>query len=394
VSPTPRVWTLLVLVAGIALLGIALLRRTVADPAKPLGPSRTVPDDPLTPRPNPQLPLAPARNSEPPAATPALVGTKELMDKCLSRYLLAKAKNATRHVMQLQSFDYDASMGYTPGRLFAQAYPSEAFALSVPLVEDERADPDRRAYALYLIGIVAASGNREAEDFLFKTASKSGAVADLALQSLHALDLDAKYAALYLEKCKQGNFNGMIAVMGRYDPSAYSALAQMEIANPGKTYPESAIGALAHQGLEKMKILHSNWQPEIRRLLLDVRGPRDEWIDWTLRVATTRSLPGLAEVLKERLLKTEEDVAETAREYGKGPQGNAIPKDREIEFWGQDVHYDDVLLAYWKLKGPLNEVETQRLWKYGYLGDPKSRIDEFLDPKPSPLPTVELIRKK
>ena len=42
------------------------------------------------------------------------------------------------------------------------------------------------------------------------------------------------------------------------------------------------------------------------------------------------------------------------------------------------MRYDDVLVAYWSLGGSLNDFQKRRRWSYGYLGDPKERLNEFL----------------
>jgi len=43
-----------------------------------------------------------------------------------------------------------------------------------------------------------------------------------------------------------------------------------------------------------------------------------------------------------------------------------------------DWYFDDLLLAYKKLGGTLNNLEKERLQTLGYLGDPQKRLAELL----------------
>jgi hypothetical protein len=44
----------------------------------------------------------------------------------------------------------------------------------------------------------------------------------------------------------------------------------------------------------------------------------------------------------------------------------------------EDLRYDDALIAYAELGGALNEIEQQRLYRFGYWGDFRKRLEELL----------------
>jgi hypothetical protein len=45
----------------------------------------------------------------------------------------------------------------------------------------------------------------------------------------------------------------------------------------------------------------------------------------------------------------------------------------------RDPFFDEVLVAFLSLGGKPNELETKRLTYYGYLGDPRARLQALLE---------------
>jgi hypothetical protein len=370
--------TVLVMVAAV-LIALAVIYHaggpSVADPSRG---SARVPL-PVTKglAPEPTVAIPEARQEESAKSSVADVG-----DRCLRRHLNAAAKHRTTQWTSSLGFDRDRRMGYDSARLFAAAYPSEALGLALSWVHQEPPDAARRRFGFLVLEHLAKSGRQEAEQSLHSIAKGTGDMADLALDALHAADSTGKYRSLYLERCRQGNFVGLNAVADHPDPEIQVALMDIEKSNPGKEFEPHNRRLAAKDSLEKCKLLESpDAGDRLKALIRDPESAMPQWFEWALRAASVRRVPELAETLQARLLAAEKKAEEFRKEFVEtSPRvAEQVPLETDLRSGGGDLRYDDVLVAYWKLGGILNDFQKRRLYAYGYLGDPKERLAEVLD---------------
>ena len=98
-------------------------------------------------------------------------------------------------------------------------------------------------------------------------------------------------------------------------------------------------------------------------------GATPEREDWALKALRLNPGPKTLEVLKMRLQRVEESaIVRGTSKFEPDP-----PTHPNYPLW-VDTFYDKLLVAYHELGGKLNEIETARLTQFGYLGDPKERL--------------------
>jgi hypothetical protein len=105
-------------------------------------------------------------------------------------------------------------------------------------------------------------------------------------------------------------------------------------------------------------------------------------------------VPGLLEAIRTRLDRAEQDAKAAYLDRLAGnppdPPSSRFPKDRLPAAFEEayvrdllprafpDPLHDDLLVAYWRLNGRLNEIEAARCRRFGYACPPMERLEELL----------------
>src|SRR5262249_41150237 len=92
---------------------------------------------------------------------------------------------------------------------------------------------------------------------------------------------------------------------------------------------------------------------------------------WALRVVQKNPTPETIDCLRRRLESGESQAASEGK-WTVGPTEQGYMEST------RDLYFDEVLLTYFSLGGQLNETESTRLRFFGYLGEPKERLEALL----------------
>lgn len=273
--------------------------------------------------------------------------------------------------------------GLIAARLLAITHPDETEACAVAILSDPQAGEDDVLFSIKTLEVLATEGRKAAENALAQAAqSRKWTTAHAALEALASCDKQGVHRGLYLNQLVNGTME--IAQLGPHwaDAQTKSILQQLlnESTQPGKR----KVGNFISEALARVTILEAGDRDGQLEQLIAYRRGTDWPVKavhrqvWALRVVQMSPTPKTLEVLRERL-----DVAEVEamgvleKDTDKKPRA-AHPG--YVHATGDD-YYDQALLAYWRLGGKLNQVETQRLTHYGYLGDPRQKLQEILTAK-------------
>jgi hypothetical protein len=271
------------------------------------------------------------------------------------------------------SFALDLTYGTLQARLLALSNPEEVESFALSIVQDSGADAEKVLFATKVLGILLAQGRKRAEEALkVLVQGTDQEVVPAALEALLANDKDGKERSLYWQICSKDFLPAFqCGPLWTDDPmkqglqsraAHYAALKQADY--------------FSKEALARLSILESPQCAETLGSLVggpNEQGRPDGWSrereEWALHVIQLRPTPGALGMLKDRLTRAENGGA------GLIARGVVLPPPTDLSYpsWA-DKNYDKFLVAYLQLGGQLNEAETSRLTYFGYLGDPKERL--------------------
>jgi hypothetical protein len=273
----------------------------------------------------------------------------------------------------------EAGFHRTEARLWTLVFPKEAAEFAFAAAQEDAADPDDRALAVYMVQVLALSGDPRAEALLLgitRTGDRRDAAA--ARIGLNALDPQGEYAEIHRRAALQGEPDA-VETLGTWVDNDNTAALQAIAASGDSELRWNATRSLLRMGWLKSRDLDSR----LKACLSSDLGEGYLHFDWALRIARNRSLPGLKNILRRRL-----DAGEAAHRswcasfYDRG-EGCVPGQGYEREFTeryriADDDHFDEVLRAYAELGGPLSDLERRRLDFLGYGDNPSRRLFEFV----------------
>jgi hypothetical protein len=277
---------------------------------------------------------------------------------------------------------YEFRFHLTEGRLWALSFPQEAEHLSFALALDTTSHPGDRDLAIDIVGVLASLGNPRAEQLLCELImSELERVAASATQALAASDAQGRHRELYRQRARRSDLSAIEVLSEWVDDGTKSVLKEIVAREAGIERER------AWQSLSRLIWLEAdNWATRLTSILSS-RGRmalQGEHFDWALRVARHRSLPGLLDLLRQRLNEVEGEHVELSKVAWGDAEGYDVNHVYEQDFTGSflvasiDWHFDDVLKAYAELGGNLTDLEQQRLHNIGYGNDPRKRLFEFV----------------
>jgi len=333
------------------------------------------------PSPSPVEKYAPSEAQDKQSQTSAPgESSKRSYSLLIVRHRSARKRLAGVHEDNRSGFAWDTAYGYTQARLLALCYPSEVETLALETVKDNQATLDDLIFSAKILGILAAQGRKAAEVGLvgLLESTKNGEIIATALDSLMSYDKEGRHRGIYWSKCSQGQLDAF--EYGPYWVDRQTKQVLMEIKE--KRDSPNAPHYYVREALARMDILDSpdraakmdsfiadSWDPKERPENALLRQ------NWALRVCQFSPTDRTLELLRHRLDR-DEGIA-----LGVPVRPNGQPAPSTNPGYAQaagDDHFDQVLLTYLALGGRPNETESARLRHYGYLGDPKERLEALL----------------
>jgi hypothetical protein len=340
-----------------------------------------------TGRPEAVMPQASAAKSSRP--TPAAVDPRSAFRKvCL---LHATTVTDIAH-SNLGRFATEELLHLREARLLARAYPQECMAMAGEVARDPSRTGSERELACFLLSVLAAQHQKEAENQLLALAQNSkDSLSVAALHYLIEADFEGAHRDLYLTKSREGSFASISALEGisRWmDGVAVEVMKGIVATNSDATFPESEFKGRAEENLQKAEILMGgNAETALLEILQNRESPHRQWTLWSLYVARARQLPGLLPALRQRLDGSEakaKSLEQKTESFITG-LGRTDPGGFEFQFVASakvdgmpDQHFDELLVAYSELGGALTDLEKGRLRTFGYLGDAKDKLQELM----------------
>ena len=327
---------------------------------------------------NPRETISPAAIDPPASAALQSVSSATSFSQMLEKFTAARKEFGPwgSHDKR-SSFALDLTYGTLQARLLALSNPEEAESFALSIVRDGGADSEKVLFATKILAILLAEGRKQAEETLKALVQGSDKeVVPVALEALLANDKEGKNQSLYWHICSkdfQPAFQcGPLWTDNLTKQGLESRAAQYAALNQDDYYSKEA--------LARLSILESPQCAETLRQL--VRGPNRDgrpegWTlereDWALHVIQLHPTAETLEVLKERLTRAENGGADLIA------RGVVLPPPTDLSYpsWA-DKNYDKFLVAYLQLGGKLNEAETSRLTYFGYLGNPKEKLQALM----------------
>lgn len=274
---------------------------------------------------------------------------------------------------------------YLKGRLLTMAYPNVMEGILLARAGDPSQSPYTRVLAIDLLGNLCRSGWTGPEVVLHQlAASPELSISQAAIRELSAIDKNGRFLDFYRDRCRKVR-SAFDAVSYWYDPATVVGMNLVVGASPGEDASEFRLAA--REVLVRQGILAS---PECGETLLRILEGRGEShrLEWALKVARMKSLPGLLPALRRRLDRAQETLSPNASEAERHDydlmvrDGFNLERDvAEGRVLSLDHDFDLALIAFAELGGTLTAPERKRLIKFGFLGDPRTRLEELLGEK-------------
>ncbi len=339
------------------------------DSPSPVSPSGSHRSEASSPAPHDDRPTAITRESVP----------------AVFRRLLEWHKADARRVEGDDRTGHDGGMGrdllsgFAQGRLLALCEPDESERLALDILKNPQADRQDVLYAIRILGVLAALGRGAAETALIGlTRGEDPVIVPLALEGLFAYDKTGRNRSFYWAACTSGPREAFGC--GPYWPDAQTR--QFLENRRDRFAAEKRADYRSKESLERMAILESSERSKALEDLLagpNVNAPpAPGWSQpresWALNVVQKDPPPGILDAFRKRLDRGELAVVKTRLE---GAQID--PTHPGYCMATRDPFFDEVLVAFLSLGGKPNELETKRLTYYGYLGDPRARLQALLE---------------
>jgi hypothetical protein len=300
--------------------------------------------------------------------------------------LFAKHKSADKdsYTAPIPRFAREKALSLREGRLLALAFPDTMAPLLNATLTDPSKDPLDRYYAIQLLGVLAASGNRAAETFLDQAAhDRDTEISGLAVKQLYPMDQQGAYRTLYLDKCGAEDTYGFDA-LAYWADSGNAALMKRYMAEDRET---SLRPVLAEKVVKCYGILFSNdWSMKLESILKNPDADDFSLTPWAIQMAKRRSLTSFQGALRERLQKGMTAARSQAQSLAKKMPSLSMDESRFLDQYSatpmdhviSDVYHDDALIALAESGGELTIAEKRRLRTFGYAGDPNDRLVELM----------------
>lgn len=277
---------------------------------------------------------------------------------------------------------------YLKGRLLTLSYPNIMEGVLLTRAADSSRSEHMRSFSIALLGQLYRAGWSSSEATLHRIARDPHPyLSGEALRELAEVDATGRFLDLYRDKCPLQVWPAFDAVSYWHDPTTVAEMRRIAGNHPSNSFPESTLRLRAEETLSRLEILAS---PECNQTLEGIlKGSHSSHrFRWALKVARIRPLPGLLSILRRRLDEAETPLSPDAsdaerHDYALVIQAGVDPA-RELSegrrlSMSMDEHFDDALIAYAELGGPLNEGERLRLTVFGFVGDPRTRLEEMLN---------------
>jgi hypothetical protein len=272
-------------------------------------------------------------------------------------------------------FEWDLAHGYLQARLLALCYPQEVEEAVLATLGNSQSTTEDVIFCTKVLGVLASQARPSSEAALLRVieSTKDETVIATALDCLMSHDRQGRYRAIYWSKCAEGVLRAF--EFGPYwlDQQTKQTLTQIYERENTPSSPDF----YSREALKRMAILESpERSSKLDRLVGDSwaeqKSDDAQWQErWALRVVQITPSPETIGILRRRLERDESEAAGGVL----GPLG---PTQSGYMFATRDINFDEALLAYVALGGTPNETETIRLRYYGYLGDPKERLEALL----------------
>jgi hypothetical protein len=274
--------------------------------------------------------------------------------------------------------------GFLQARLLALCYPEDVETFILTVLGNPQSEPREILFCAKLLGVLAGKGKSSSEMSLVKILETTEPnIVAAALDALLSQDREGRHRGLYWKKCSEGVLEAF--EYGPFWTDGQTKQILNQIFERDNTPDSPAF--YSREALDRMTILESADRAALLdQLIRDVwespRAPNADFRQsWALRVVGMNPTPRTLELLRQRLTTDESQVSRFYVEGSINPPGATRPGYQDDT---GDTHFDLALLTYWRLGGKLNEFETVRLQYYGYLGDPKERLDVLLAEMTSP----------
>jgi hypothetical protein len=190
-------------------------------------------------------------------------------------------------------------------------------------------------------------------------------------------DKEGRHRAIYWTKCSERQFDAFEYGPYWVDQQTKQVLTQINEKYDTPSTPDYS----SREALARMAILESPQRARtLDQLISDSWDRKERPQDanlrqgWALRVARFNPTDRTVEFLRRRLDRDE--VVAMGVEIADGqPLPSTHPGYCHA---ARDDYYDEALLTYVALGRQPNATETLRLRYYGYLGDPKERLEALL----------------
>jgi hypothetical protein len=319
-----------------------------------------------------------------PTARPASVNLETVLDDLLEK----QRARMSQPPGCLSAGNPELRALYFKGRLLTAAYPEILEGLLLSRAGDPTRSPYTRAFAVDRLGELYRSGRTHLEPMLHGWAlGPDRYLRGRAIAALAEVDATGRFLDLYRANCTEQGWEAFEAVSCWVDQTTVTEMERIVAQSPGLQHPECELRLEAEEVLARLRILSS---PDCDETLLNILDRSDDLRDqfsWALKVGRRKQLPGLLDALRRRLQRVEYRLPPDASEAHRhdfaemerlcGPVSAQIARGESLVM--QDRFYDAALIAYAELGGVLNDAERRRLTLFGFVGDPKTRLEEMLN---------------
>jgi hypothetical protein len=259
-------------------------------------------------------------------------------------------------------------------RLWTRCFPDQAARIAFPLAKDESANLDDRDLAIRVLGFLVGLENRAAEALLLELVqSGSSHVAAQATWILSKEDRQGRFRKQYCERALRDDQFATDLLGDWADADSKEVLEQIT------QHQQFEMRATASTSLRRIGWLERpDWASRVASILESRHGTTYLDFDWALRIARQGSLPGLVDLLRNRLREVEVEHAEFCRRAFE--EGYDTERDfaKTFQIAALDWYFDDLLKVYAEIGGSLTVLEQQRLYTLGYGTDPRKHLFEFV----------------
>lgn len=284
-------------------------------------------------------------------------------------------------------FSMETALHLLEARLLAMAYPDLMESACITLLSDPSTDSADVEFAFWALSTLASQGRSQTDAFLHRLAvGNNSERAGVAIDLLSWNDVRGTCRSLYTQGCRAG-IEEAFQALARY-PDGETGPLMREILQGGGPVPLTAgIRLLAKNVLEKQSIL-TGPDRDARLITLLQSGNANE-VRWAIAAGRSVALPGIAETLREKLDRLESECRSRFDDL----QGRLPPGTSWAGFDDQfshspkmpgmsDLHFDFLLTTLSDLGGALTPLESRRLTHFGWIGDPRVRLNEVLKEDP------------